>query len=79
MNSVLLSLHTYWGQVFLIPKGVLQTINKICITFLWEGKLFLHNPPHVAWSKVFMPKKNGGLLGVRDCISWNVAAIGKYV
>lgn len=34
VNSVLLSIHTYWAQVFLIPKIVLHKITQICRSFL---------------------------------------------
>ncbi|XP_048502988.1 uncharacterized protein LOC125498759 [Beta vulgaris subsp. vulgaris] len=46
--------------------------------FLWEGKEYMNKPPPIAWSKVCMPRKNGGL-GLRDCVVWNYAAVGKYV
>lgn len=78
VNYVLLSLHTYWAQVFLIPKGFTKRIIQICRSYLWEGKVFLSKPPPVAWNKVCMPKVNGGL-GIRDCITWNISTMGKYV
>lgn len=36
-NSVLLSLHIYRAQVFVLPKSVLKHIGKICRAFLWSG------------------------------------------
>ncbi|XP_057248240.1 uncharacterized protein LOC130590220 [Beta vulgaris subsp. vulgaris] len=51
---------------------------RICRAFLWEGKDVLHKTPPVAWADLCKPKKIGGL-GIRDCIQWNVAAMGKYV
>ncbi|XP_057248199.1 uncharacterized protein LOC130590186 [Beta vulgaris subsp. vulgaris] len=49
VNSVLLSLHTYWAQVFLLPKSVLKRITQVCRAFLWEGRSFLQKTPLVAW------------------------------
>ena len=34
INSVLLSLHMYWAQVFLLPKKILQQICSICDVFV---------------------------------------------
>lgn len=42
VTYVLLSIHTYWSQVFMLPKGMLLKIIQICRAFLWEGKSYLH-------------------------------------
>lgn len=78
INSVLLSLHVYWSQIFLIPKGVMQQVMQICRAYLWDGKIHLNKPPPIAWSWLCKPKQQGGL-GIRDCVIWNTAAIGKFV
>lgn len=49
VNVVLLSLHSYWAQIFLLPKCVLNRITQTCRAFLWEGKVVLHKTPLVAW------------------------------
>ena len=78
VNVVLMSLHTYWAQNFLLPKCVLHRINQVCRAFLWEGKVVLSKAPPVAWDWVCKEKKKGGL-GVQDCIRWNIAVVGKFV
>ncbi|XP_021835103.2 uncharacterized protein [Spinacia oleracea] len=78
VNSVLLSLHMYWAQIYVLPKGVLQDIVKICIAFLWSGHAFSHKPSNIAWDKVCSDKHTGGL-GFRDVQKWNIAFMGKYV
>uniref|UniRef100_A0A803N4Z2 Uncharacterized protein n=1 Tax=Chenopodium quinoa TaxID=63459 RepID=A0A803N4Z2_CHEQI len=37
VNTVLLSLHTYWSQCVLLPAGVVKRITQICRAFLWNG------------------------------------------
>ncbi|GAB2276995.1 hypothetical protein Dimus_039218 [Dionaea muscipula] len=37
IKSILLSLHGYWAQIFLILKGVLKEIESLCRAFLWSG------------------------------------------
>ncbi|XP_057251652.1 uncharacterized protein LOC130591764 [Beta vulgaris subsp. vulgaris] len=78
INAVLMNLHTYWAQVFLLPKSVQEAIIRICRAYLWEAKVYSSKPPPIAWKDVCYAKNTGGL-GIRECISWNVAAIGKYV
>ncbi|XP_021853707.1 uncharacterized protein [Spinacia oleracea] len=78
VNSVLLSLHMYWAQIYVLLKSVLQDIVKICRAFLWSGHAFSHKPSKIAWDKVCNDKQNGGL-GFRDVQIWNTAFMGKYV
>ncbi|XP_048491597.1 uncharacterized protein LOC125492898 [Beta vulgaris subsp. vulgaris] len=76
VNSVLMSLHTYWGQLFLIPRSVLNEVNSICSCFLWRGTHNDTRPGSVNWEKLCKPKTAGGL-GLRSTINWNIAAVGK--
>lgn len=45
---------------------------------MWDGKSFLTSSPPISWDWVCKPKKYGGL-GVIDCLSWNLAAQGRYI
>ncbi|XP_074318623.1 uncharacterized protein LOC141655440 [Silene latifolia] len=78
VNSVLNSLYTYWANIFIIPKGVLQQVDAICRNYLWDGKVDYIRVPLVGWEKLCAPKNEGGL-GIRDSYAWNIAAIGKLV
>ncbi|XP_074266598.1 uncharacterized protein LOC141589875 [Silene latifolia] len=78
VNSVLTTLYNYWINIFLIPKDVLNKINSICRHYLWDGSVDFIRVPPVGWEKFCSPKAQGGL-GIRDSLSWNIAAIGKLV
>ncbi|XP_062110644.1 uncharacterized protein LOC133822358 [Humulus lupulus] len=78
INSVLLSIHSYWAQIMVLPKKLLKDIEAICRAFLWKGVADSHSPGAVAWSTVCTPKSAGGL-GFRRILEWNLAALGKYV
>ncbi|XP_074277764.1 uncharacterized protein LOC141601388 [Silene latifolia] len=78
VNSVLTTLYNYWVNILIIPKGVLNRLNAICRSYLWDGSSELMRVPLVSWEKVCAPKTEGGL-GIRDSYSWNVAAMGKLV
>ncbi|XP_062112043.1 uncharacterized protein LOC133823367 [Humulus lupulus] len=78
INSVLLSIHSYWAQIMVMPKNLLKDIEAICRAFLWKGVAEAHAPRVVAWSTVCTPKSAGGL-GFRKILEWNIAALEKYV
>ncbi|XP_056688241.1 uncharacterized protein [Spinacia oleracea] len=59
INSVLLSLHMYWAQVYILPKSVLLDITRICRAFLWSGQAYSNRPSNIAWEKVCSPKQEG--------------------
>lgn len=40
INSVLISLHLYLAQVFILPKHVLHEIEKVCRAFLWSREYY---------------------------------------
>ncbi|XP_074313823.1 uncharacterized protein LOC141649019 [Silene latifolia] len=78
VNSVLTALYSYWVNIFVIPKGVLNKVNVICRNYLWDGSADYIRVPLVSWEKVCSPKHEGGL-GIRDSLAWNYATIGKLV
>ncbi|XP_074265715.1 uncharacterized protein LOC141588160 [Silene latifolia] len=51
VNSVLNTLHNYWGSIFLIPKAVVRKIEAICRNCFWEGGSEYQRVPLVAWDK----------------------------
>lgn len=75
---MLISLHRYWAQVFILPKGVLDEVTKICRDFLWSGKAYSHKLVSIAWENLCWSKASGGL-GFRDVVTWNIACLGKYI
>ncbi|XP_062102958.1 uncharacterized protein LOC133813947 [Humulus lupulus] len=78
INSVLISIHSYWSQLFLIPKRILKDINAICRAFLWHGTSIISSPGGIAWEKICRSKKARGL-GFQNILAWNKAVLGKYV
>ncbi|XP_048491428.1 uncharacterized protein LOC125492756 [Beta vulgaris subsp. vulgaris] len=76
VNSVLMSIHVYWGQIFLLPKGVLKEVNAICRYFLWSGSHNDARPGAVSWEHLCKTKATRGL-GLRDTCLWNIIATGK--
>lgn len=65
INYVLISIHSYWAQVFVLPRKVLHEIERVCRAFLWSEEYYSNKVGYVKWSKVCTSLKAGGL-GVRN-------------
>lgn len=79
LNSVGTSdMHTYWASAFILPKMVMEEIEKLCRGFLWGSTAEKRRPALLAWDDLCAPKKNGGL-GLKQIQVWNMAALGKQV
>ncbi|XP_074301598.1 uncharacterized protein LOC141633000 [Silene latifolia] len=74
VKSVLSTLHCYWARIFILPASILNKVEALCRSFLWQGKESAHSPPLISWSTW----KEGGL-GIIDLRRWNRAALGKYI
>ncbi|KAL0293927.1 UNVERIFIED_CONTAM: hypothetical protein Sangu_3228300 [Sesamum angustifolium] len=75
IKSVLTTLHTYWASAFILPKGVLKTLEKKMRQFLWQGSAGSGNAK-VAWAWISKPKEEGGL-GIRSLTITNQALMLK--
>ncbi|KAM6548127.1 hypothetical protein CsatB_019803 [Cannabis sativa] len=78
IRSVLLGIRNFWMSLFILPKKIVDAIDKKCRDFLWgmNGNISkLHIP---SWEKVCLPKQFGGI-GFREGKKWNSAMIAKHV
>lgn len=77
LKTVLQALSTYAMGVFLLPKGLIKSIETTINSYWWKGGgsdrkgITWKN-----WSSMCMPKKWGGL-GFRDLHSFNLALLSK--
>jgi len=77
LSSVLLSMQVFWAKIFILPKRVIYLIEQKLNSFLWSGR---DSKAHakVAWSKVCIPKREGGL-GIKNIVVWNQASIHNHI
>ncbi|XP_019248423.1 PREDICTED: uncharacterized protein LOC109227679 [Nicotiana attenuata] len=71
-------MQTYWAQIFILPKKVVQLITSVCRTFLWTGSCEASRKALVSWESLCMPRSAGGLKLI-DYTLWNRAAICKLI
>ncbi|GKU93946.1 hypothetical protein SLEP1_g7495 [Rubroshorea leprosula] len=77
INSMLSSLPVFLMSVYVIPKGIIQSIDKLRKSFLWGGKGDERKINWISWDRMCKKKEEGGL-GVRDLRKFNLALMGKW-
>ncbi|XP_074283457.1 uncharacterized protein LOC141608004 [Silene latifolia] len=78
VKSVLNTLHSYWASMFILPKGIIRSIEATCRNYLWDNGTEYRRTPLVAWEKVCLPKEEGGL-GLKNQEVRNKAMVGRLV
>ena len=76
--SVLSSMQIYWGSVFLLPKSIIEDIEKLFKRFLWNCGDSCRGKARVAWKDVCKPKDQGGL-GFKSLEMWNRVLLVKHL
>ena len=36
VNSVVHAMHSYWAQIFLLPRKMISIVEQICNKFIWH-------------------------------------------
>ena len=78
LKCTLSSLPTYFLSLFTIPKVVVAKMERIQRNFLWGSSEGSFKYPLVAWERVCLLVKLGGL-GIRSVASFNQALLGKWL
>lgn len=76
LKAVITALPTYTMSCFLLPKNLVKEITKAMRQFWWSANLDKRSIPWIAWDKITLSKKEGGL-GVRDMLAFNKALLAK--
>jgi ribosomal protein L34 len=79
-NSVLNAIPLHYMQAFLLPKWVINRINRITRHFIWRGNENTYSRGHclVAWPKLTLLKTHGGL-GIMDLSLQNKTLLVKWI
>ncbi|XP_059629623.1 uncharacterized protein LOC132272506 [Cornus florida] len=78
IKAVLVSTQIYWSSIFILPKAVINELNKILRSFLWTGPEMRSTGAKVSWGKVCRPKEDGGL-GIPNLELANKAGIMRFI
>ena len=77
INSVLLSIHSYWAHIFILPSSVLDAVNSICRHYLWSGKAVGEKTGHIKWINGPSPLLSAKLL-INGNLLTKVASSKRY-
>ncbi|KAE8693577.1 hypothetical protein F3Y22_tig00110809pilonHSYRG00241 [Hibiscus syriacus] len=72
VKSVLSSIFGYWSRQIILPKGVVNDIEKLCMRFFWKSSDTTARGARVSWSQICSLKSEGGL-GLRRLVDWSKA------
>lgn len=78
IQSIATAMTTYWTRHYILPMKLISMIKRAMNRFLWHGDPFSTKLIPIAFSKIQIPKKHGGL-GITDIKLWNIAAMGRYI
>ncbi|PKU82236.1 Putative ribonuclease H protein [Dendrobium catenatum] len=68
VKHVILSIPTYHTTVSLVPKAILQEVEKMCRNFIWDKSNVNHGLHYVGWKKLCEPIEMGGR-GIHSCLN----------
>lgn len=78
IQSVLLSMQTYWCSLFILPQKIIKEIEAMLRAFLWSGIHLKKIGAKVSWLEVCSPKAEGGL-GLKSLQVWNRATMLRHL
>lgn len=64
-------------SVYLLPKTIIEKMDKIRRTFFWQGGAAKKKYHMVKWEIICKSKKKGGL-GIKDLRKMNVSLLCKW-
>ncbi|XP_010490042.1 PREDICTED: uncharacterized protein LOC104767758 [Camelina sativa] len=70
--SVITGTMVFWMSTFKLSRGCIREIKSLCSRLLWSGGIENYHKAKVSWSKVCLPKSEGGLC-IRRFTEWNTA------
>lgn len=70
IRSVIYNLINFWFSVFSLSKACLDTLERICCAFLWNGAPNSARGEKISWESVCTPTE-AGELGLRRLADWN--------
>ena len=76
IKAIAQAIPSYAMQCFKIPKSIIDGIERMCRSFFWGQKEEEKKMAWVAWEKMFLPKKEGGM-GIRNFEVFNRALLAK--
>jgi len=49
INSVLMGVFNFWATIFILAKGVIKELERLCRNYLWGADEAYKRIPYVSW------------------------------
>lgn len=77
INSSLSNAPIYHMSIYLLPKTIIKSLDKIRRTFFWQGGGTKKKYHLIRWTKIYKHKKKGGL-GIKNIRKMNISLLCKW-
>lgn len=78
IKTVIMGTVNFWISTFQLPKSCVKKIESLCSTFLWSSSLDKRPNVKVSWTRVCLPKLEGGI-GLRSFRKWNLTLMLRVI
>ncbi|XP_071740858.1 uncharacterized protein [Rutidosis leptorrhynchoides] len=78
ITSVLTTMQLYWQSAFIVPIAIIKEIEGLIRGFIWCQGEMKRGKAKVKWSRICLPKQEGGL-GIKRLKEWNVALMASHI
>lgn len=78
VQSVYEAVETFWAQVFVMPKKIIQIVKTLRKIFVWNMEVQTKGKALVAWDTIYRPKVVGGM-NITNLYVWNKVTILKHL
>lgn len=78
LKTVIEGMFSFWAQIFVLLKKLLEMVGAKCRAFLWVETRLDFKRALVAWDQVYRPKCFGGLC-LKNIFVWNKVALLKQL
>jgi hypothetical protein len=78
INSRLSNAPIYHMSIYLLPKTIIKSLDKIRRTFCWQGGGTKKKYHLIRWTKIYQHKKRGGL-GIKNIRKMNISLLLQMV
>ena len=68
----------FWASHLCLPKKISKVIEQKFRSFLWNGVEGSSKGSKIAWSDIYIPKKEGGLR-IKDLSLWNKVLMTRHI
>ena len=56
INSILMGVFSFLATIFILPKGVIKELERLCRNYLWGADETYKRVPYMSWGELTKPR-----------------------